>query len=109
MVNQWWKHQSFDLDIDPDFGNCIGCWKKDLPRLARIAAKAPKHFDWWQLMTDKHGHLNPRNTALKPPFNFYRGNLSPKDIIAIASLTQAQIKMFADEDISACSETCEAF
>ena len=111
----WWGKQDFDLEVDPDLGNCNACWKKDMPRLMRIAKKRPKIFEWWQYITDKYGYFMPREMIkLKPPFNFYRGNLSPKDILQMASvynsLTQEQAEMFADvERQLGCGESCEAF
>lgn len=108
----WWEKQPFDLDIDFDFGNCDCCWKKDIERLVRIGKKSPKSFDWWQKMTDTYGYMKPREGMqnMTPPFNFYRGNKSPKDILALSKLSPTQLTFLAeDEGLNGCSESCEAF
>lgn len=109
-VNDWWSKNDFNLDNDIDLGNCDNCWKKDLPRLARNARNYPETFEWWKRMTDLYGYLNPRQTDLKPPFNFYRGNLNVDDIFEISNLKDRQIEIFAfKEGIGRCGESCEAF
>lgn len=110
LVNVWWLHQSFNLDIDPDLGNCDACWKKDDPRLARIMIKKPKTFNWWEDMVNKYGNLDPRGTGMKPPFNFYRGNKSVSDIKEMAKMSQADLKQLSMFGIvDGCNESCEIF
>jgi hypothetical protein len=106
----WWDLQNFNLTVDPDEGNCDGCWKKDLLTLCRNARKKPELYRWWQYITDKYGYLNPRDSELLPPFNFYRGNISPADIIELSKLDDDKISLhMRKNNFNRCSESCEAF
>lgn len=110
-INNWWNKQTFNLEIHPDEGNCNNCWKKNIKVLCRNAVRNPRSFDWWQQMTDKYGHYNPRNLEVSDiGFNFYREGRSPVDIIALAKGDISQvIKISSEETSSGCQESCEAF
>jgi hypothetical protein len=106
----FFSRMPFDLVIPKNLGNCDGCWKKSFEDLTDIARNDPKVFDWWQLMTDKYSYLNPRNTELEPPFNFYRSNKSPVDIIEMAERPYTELELFPDFKTQAdCGDSCEAF
>lgn len=113
-VVHWWSRQMFDLEVKNGLGNCDGCWKKSIKTLVDVARKKPKVFDWWQEMTDKYGNYIPEGRVslkkMKPPFNFYRGNKSPKEILKLVALEDRQISLFAEsERLDGCSESCEVF
>jgi hypothetical protein len=110
----WWKGQAFDLRVHKDLGNCDACWKKNIKTLVNITRIKPEAYNWWQDMTDKYGDFVPPNRkslkTMKPPFNFYRGNKSPKDIFELAYLQDSQLELFANkEKLNSCSESCEVF
>lgn len=110
QVNDFWDSQSFNLECHPDLGNCDCCWKKDLKRLVRIVKEHPEKTYWWKDMSKKYGHFNPRNTNLKPPFNFYRGNMNLYDIEALSASPVHIIEQKAQQNqLNGCGESCEAF
>jgi hypothetical protein len=109
QIKQWWDLQTFDLDIHPDDGNCVCCWKKSYNVLARIMERSPKSFDWWQQMIDEYG-TSKHKSYEGDIQSFYRGNKSINDIREMAKLSQAELKQInLFEPLDGCSESCEAF
>jgi hypothetical protein len=109
QIKQWWDLQSFDLEIHPDDGNCVCCWKKSYNVLARIMERSPNSFDWWQKMIDEYG-TSKHKSYIGDTQSFYRGNKSINDIKEMAKLSQAELKQITlFEPLDGCSESCEAF
>lgn len=108
-IMEFWRAQSFDLNIHPDAGNCDNCWKKNFDVLARNAKRAPETFDWWDSMSAKANAENPRNVS--GPQSFYRTGLTVEDIKFMADhLTADQLKELAESmKLNGCGESCEAF
>jgi len=49
-VIKFWEQQPFDLELPGDdhaFGNCVGCFLKSVPKMAKLMRSVPEHFDWW--------------------------------------------------------------
>ena len=103
FVLNWWSNRPFNLDIHSDDGNCDNCWKKAFSVLGRNALRKPESFRWWQYVTEKYGKEGKTN--------FYRGNLSPDQLIEMANIkTQEEMKIIAKNDIYySCGESCEPF
>ncbi len=45
-VNNFWKEQSFDLEIPDYLGNCTWCYKKSDRKLNILAKEYPEVFDF---------------------------------------------------------------
>lgn len=64
-----------------------------------------------ELYEQLYGEFMPRKKCkLKPPFNFYRGNISPKDIFTLSTYPIEEInKLATREALDGCATSCEAF
>lgn len=49
--------QGFDLGLQPEWGNCIHCLKKQPEKLVRIAAHDMSTLDWWQEQEARTGSV----------------------------------------------------
>ena len=82
-VNNFWSKQKFDLELKSYEGNCDLCWKKGLRKLMTIVKDKPELADWWREMDEKYQMFTPptREHKAKPPYKFFRDNMSIDDII----------------------------
>lgn len=68
-VNAYWKDQSFDLEIDSDFGNCDLCFQKHPNKIYRALMKNPDAADWWIGHEERTGQVfaldRPRYKVMK--------------------------------------------
>lgn len=82
FILNWWSRQSFDLDIDPDFGNCDFCFKKSIKQLVAQVRKAPERLNWWEDMESKYASVQ----APLEPRKIFRGHISAKELRELARL-----------------------
>jgi 3'-phosphoadenosine 5'-phosphosulfate sulfotransferase (PAPS reductase)/FAD synthetase len=47
QVKEFWKQQSFDLQLEQDQGNCDLCFLKGAKKLIKIIAEKPDLAEWW--------------------------------------------------------------
>jgi 3'-phosphoadenosine 5'-phosphosulfate sulfotransferase (PAPS reductase)/FAD synthetase len=125
-INNFWRNQSFRLNLKGYEGNCNKCWKKSLRKLMTIE-KADRD-NWWIDMESKYGEFIPKERLLlqkskgkdtKLPITFYRNHLSGLEIREMADNQEFNLaeddkviygkqgNLF-DLDISnGCTESCE--
>jgi hypothetical protein len=125
-VNKFWAEQLFDLNLKSFEGNCDLCWKKGLRKLMTIVKDKPELADWWREMEQKYFEFTPekRIHKAKPPYRFYRDNMTIDEIIEESKLpfkeavdeskiiaTGKQMSLFDNylDSNYGCVESCEAF
>jgi hypothetical protein len=125
-VNLFWSKQSFDLKLKSYEGNCDLCYKKGLRKLMTIAKNNPELTDWWKEMEQKYENYTPesRIEKAKPPYRFFRDNMTMNDIIEESEIpfepAKDESKTIADarqialwdeylDSNNGCTESCEVF
>lgn len=125
-VNLFWANQSFDLELKSYEGNCDLCYKKGLRKLMTIAKDKPELADWWREMENKYSMFTPesRINKAKPPYRFFRDNMTIDEIIEESKLpfeeSKDDSKIIADarqialwddylDSNNGCTESCEIF
>lgn len=125
-VNKFWSQQSFDLNFKSYEGNCDLCYKKGLRKLMTIVKDKPELADWWREMEQKYEMFTPQSRLekAKPPYRFFRDNMTIDEIIeesklpfAPATDTSKNIDTYKQmafwdnylDSNSGCVESCEIF
>lgn len=113
-ILNWWKRQSFDLELKEHQGNCKWCWKKSKRKLLTLARDDASIFDFPARMEEQYGNVGLEDR----PRVFFRGRQSTKELIEESKKPfvrfeekPVQINMF-DEYFDApggCSESCDGF
>jgi len=106
-VNNFWEDMSFNLEIPPYLGNCVGCWKKSDRKLIMIAQEYPELFNTIsKIEADyRHSGSDPHGKGR----TFFRQNRNAKDILKLAGmLTALNFHDYPDEN-DGCSESCEIY
>lgn len=113
-VLNWWRKQTFDLNLREHQGNCKWCWKKSKRKLLTLANETPEIFDFPMRMENEYGHIGHE----KEPRVFFRGRESTKDILEQSknhftpwTETLRTDDMFIEliDEPGGCSESCEPF
>jgi len=88
--NKFWSEQTIQITIPAYKGNCDLCYKKSNRKLMTIISEESDRINWWKMMEDKYGQipiegkLAYNSYAENGGMNFYRENLSIKDLVKMA-------------------------
>jgi hypothetical protein len=85
-VNLFWRDMPFRVELKGYEDNCKVCWKKSLRKLLTIAKHHPERFENFRKWEKKYQDFTPatREEKAKPPYRFYRGNLTVDEILEMA-------------------------
>ncbi len=116
------QDRCIDLQIDEHYGNCVGCFKKSIRKLATIAKDTPEYFEKWEEMENELKDFKTENNR-DPQTGFrriYRKQNTVKDLIQIGNHPDfrrfsskekdSQGYLFDDFDLEfGCGESCEIY
>lgn len=114
FILDWWRKQSFDLQLREHQGNCKWCWKKSKRKLLTLAIETPEIFEFPARMEEQYGHVGHE----EKPRVFFRNRESTKDIL---NQSKHQFDMWREspenydlfreliDEPGGCSESCEPF
>lgn len=112
-VRYWWSKQSFDLDVEEHYGNCVTCFKKSDRKLMTLAKTNPRLFQFNDDMEQKYGTVNCKEGTNRV---FFRSNTSARKLVGRAHLENFEPfkensqEYQPDLDLSnGCSESCDIY
>jgi len=77
FIRNWWKRQSFDLELKDYEGNCDLCFLKSTRKKLTLISENPNVADWWNDMEQKY------NSTYQSKFDEIR-NLSILDLVELS-------------------------
>lgn len=72
FIRNWWRKQSFDLQLHDYEGNCDMCYKKSHRKLLTLILEKPELIQWWKRM---------ENTYEKGKYSFFRNHTTAAELI----------------------------
>lgn len=96
-VTNFWKNNSFKLEIEQIYGNCVGCFLKGKEKISRIAKEHPEFLQWWA--NAENGKLETRTPqGANARFRFDRPSYS-----GLIEMAKSQNTFdFVDDDTLPC-------
>jgi hypothetical protein len=118
MINDYWRNQSFTLNLREHQGNCSWCYKKSLRKLLTLAQDTPDIFDFPIRMERLYGKNGQH--SLSESRVFFRERRSGLDILEQSKKpfrrwkeSRESMDMFGFEmemdSANGCSESCEVY
>lgn len=68
MVNEFWRAQPFDLQLEEPYGNCSLCFLKDEADIATIMLDDEGEAKWWIDVQDRYGDFRRGQTSMRTIF-----------------------------------------
>lgn len=72
-ILEFWENQSFDLEIEEHYGNCVTCYKKSDKKLKMIADENPHYFDSFIELENLYANkINTKEEYKRSMFRHFR-------------------------------------
>lgn len=119
-IINWFKNNSFDLEIPEHLGNCVTCWKKSDRKLLTIAKNNPEHFIPFKEIESKYSGILSKSDGVVDGTErkIFRNHRTTNDIIEQSKKPfiewteikyEYQLDMFGLDQPNGCEGSCEAF